>query len=134
MLLGAAPDLPVLLHCFEGAPLLTRLGLDRGYYFGVGGLVTRAASVQLREAVAAFPPDRIVLETDAPYLAPAGLKNRRNEPSTIPAIAAELARLRGVSAEEVAAMTTANAERVFALPPQPLGVSPPPAADQTEIA
>ena len=119
MLRAASPALPVLLHCFEGSRLLAQLALDRGYYFGIGGLLTRAAADELRVVVAELPLERLVLETDAPYLTPAGLKNRRNEPANIPRIAAALADLLGRSVDEVAQETTANAERVFALPPPP---------------
>jgi TatD DNase family protein len=117
MLRAAPPALPVLLHCFDGSRLLARLALDRGYHFGIGGLLTRSAAADLRAVVAELPLERLVLETDAPYLTPAGLKNRRNEPANIPRIAAALADLLERTVDDVAQQTTANAERVFALPP-----------------
>ena len=123
MLRATAPDRPVVLHCFDGDRRLARLGLDRGYYFGIGGLLTKAASDDLRTVVADLPLGQLVLETDAPYLTPAGVKARRNEPATIPRIASRLADLLGRDPEEVARVTTRNAERVFALPPDSL---PPP--------
>ena len=115
----AALDLPVVLHSFDGGWTLGRLGIDRGYYFGVGGLMTRGAAYQVREVLAEVSADRILLETDAPYLTPNGIKIKRNEPANIPFIAQRLAELRDVSLTEIARATTENARRVFTLPALP---------------
>ena len=115
----AAPDLTVVLHSFDGGWSLGRLGIDRGYYFGVGGLMTRGAAQQVREVLAEVPANRILLETDAPYLTPNGIKIKRNEPANIPYIAQRLAALRGLSVTEIARSTTENARRVFNLPELP---------------
>lgn len=120
----AASDLPVVLHSFDGSWTLGRLGIDRGYYFGIGGLMTRGAAHQVREVLAEVPVDRILLETDAPYLTPNGIKIKRNEPANIPFIAQRLADLRDVSLSAIALATTENARRVFNLP-----VQPPPTAE-----
>jgi TatD DNase family protein len=113
MLRAAPPDLPVLLHCFEGDPALLRLALDRGYSLGIGGVLTRPAGEGLRRAIGSVPLDLLLLETDAPYLTPAGLKDRRNTPANIPLIAARLGKLRGLPLPEIAARTSAGAERFF---------------------
>lgn len=115
----AASDLPVVLHSFDGSWTLGRLGIDRGYYFGIGGLMTRGTAHQVREVLAEVPADRILLETDAPYLTPNGVKIKRNEPANIPFIAQRLAELRDVSLTEIARATTENARRVFNLPAKP---------------
>jgi TatD DNase family protein len=112
----AAADQTVVLHSFDGSWELGRLGIDRGYYFGVGGLMTRGAAHLVREVLAEVPSDRILLETDAPYLTPNGVKTKRNEPANIPFIAQRLATLRGESLTDIARATTANARRVFNLP------------------
>ena len=115
MLRAAPPDLPVLLHCFEGDPALLRLALERGYYLGIGGVLTRPAGERLRTAVRAAPLDLLLLETDAPYLTPAGVKDRRNTPANIPIIAATLGELCGLPPAEIAAQTTAGAQRLFGI-------------------
>ena len=103
------PSQLVVLHSFDGDPDLTHLARERGYLLGVGGLMTRASSAGLRETLKSFPFDQIVLETDAPYLVPAGVKSRRNSPALLPLVAARLAELRGVEVEEVARATTTTA-------------------------
>lgn len=110
-------DQSVVLHSFEGSPDLARFGLDRGYLFGIGGLMTRAGSADLRSIVATLPVERILLETDSPYLVPAGIKDRRNVPANIPRIAARLAELLDLPPLTIAAQTTAAAEACFGLRP-----------------
>lgn len=104
------------LHAFSGSPetfaRLQRLGDD--WYVGIGGVVT-FKKASLAETVRHIPLDRILLETDAPYLTPAPHRGERNESAYIPFIADFLARQKGVSVEEVAAVTTANAQRLFAI-------------------
>ena len=109
-------DLTCILHSFDGTADLAAYALARGFLFGVGGLVTRASSIQLREIVRSLPLESMLLETDAPYLTPAGVKDRRNSPVNIPVIAKAVAILKGVPVEEVARTTTKNAVRVFGLP------------------
>lgn len=106
----------VVLHSFDGTDRLAGLAHERGWLLGVGGLMTRAGNVALREIIKAFPLDRLVLETDAPYLTPTGVKARRNEPANLPSVAARLAELHRCTLEEIARVTTATAERTFALP------------------
>ena len=104
------------LHAFSGSAetfaQLQRLGGD--WYVGIGGVVT-FKKASLAETVRHIPLDRILLETDAPYLTPAPHRGERNESAYIPLIAAFLAERKGVSVEEVAAKTTENAKRLFGL-------------------
>lgn len=110
------PDLTCVLHSFDGSDRLAAYGQSRGYFFGVGGLATKASNERLRAIIADLPLERLVLETDAPYLVPARVKDRRNSPINIPLIAAELGAIKSSSTDEIASVTTANARRVFRLP------------------
>ena len=106
-------DQTIVLHSFDASERTAAAGRERGWYIGVGGLMTRVASDAIRQIVRDYPLDRLLLETDAPYLVPTGVRMRRNEPANVAVIAARLAGLRGLSVEEVATATTANARRVF---------------------
>ena len=103
----------VILHSFDGDPVLMTMARDRGWLIGVGGLMTRRQSLALRSSLPDFPLEQIILETDSPYLVPSGVKTRRNTPAQIPLIAERLAGLIDRPIEEVAALTTRNAERAF---------------------
>jgi TatD DNase family protein len=111
------PDVRVILHSFDGSAGLRDFLLERGDSIGVGGLMTRAGSVDLRSVLQEVPLESIVLETDSPYLVPKGVKNRRNTPASIPIVAAALAELLGRNLHDVARITTATAERLFGLVP-----------------
>ncbi len=112
--LGAISPLPTLLfHSFDGSAELTSWILDHDAFIGVGGLATREKAVDLREQLARIPLDRMVLETDSPYLVPRAFRHRRNTPESIPIIAGHLAQLHLCSVEEVAAATTRRAEFLF---------------------
>jgi TatD DNase family protein len=114
--LAAAPaGLRVLFHSFDGSPGIARLADERGWMLGVGGMMTRRQSEALRNRLAGADVSRIVLETDSPYLVPAGVKSRRNTPSAIPLIAERLGGLIGRDAFEIASITTANARAFFGL-------------------
>lgn len=123
-ILRDAPPVPAVFHSFDGSADLADFALERGDFFGVGGLATRPSSTRLREIVARLPLDRIVLETDSPYLAPASVRDRRNSPVNIPVIARSLAELKSAPIEQVAAATTANAVRFFGLPAVLLEATP----------
>lgn len=108
-------------HCFTGTAEELADYLDLGLYVGITGwLCDERRGQALREAVRRLPLDRLLVETDAPYLLPRDLaptpKNRRNEPKYLPHIVERLAALTGVSADAVAAASTANARQLFALP------------------
>lgn len=110
-------DVRVLFHSFDGSARLRDIVLERGDVFGIGGLMTRASSVGLRETLKSVPLSSFVLETDAPYLVPKGVKDRRNTSASIPIIGAALAEILEVSVKEVAQRTTRNADALFAARP-----------------
>lgn len=101
-----------VLHCFAGGASLLEAALDRGWFVSFGGIVTfrRYDGADLLRAV---PRDRLMLETDSPYLAPVPFRGRRNEPAHIPLVRDAVASILGVGPEEVAAWTTGNAQRFF---------------------
>lgn len=103
----------VVLHSFDGSDTLRHWALEHNGYLGVGGLATRQRSVDLRRQLAESPLDRLVLETDSPYLVPAKQKDRRNVPRHVRTVAAVLADLTGLDISTIADRTTENARRVF---------------------
>jgi TatD DNase family protein len=105
----------VVLHCFS-EPELLPAALDRGYYVSFAGNVTYPNADDLRRAAAAVPADRILAETDAPYLSPQPCRGRPNEPAFVLHTLGALAAVRGVDAEELGAQIDANATRAFGLP------------------
>lgn len=114
--LSSAPRLPTLIfHSFEGTEKLMDFALDTGSYVGVGGLATRQKSDKLRTLLSCVPMERILLETDSPYLVPARQKDRRNQPAHIATIATMMAAYFGTTPQLLAQATTTNAERVFGL-------------------
>ncbi len=125
ILQGAPPSLRFVLHSFEGSERLATWGLNHGHYFGVGGLMTRVGPNHLRGILAELPLERLILETDAPYLVPARVKDRRNVPANIPVIARHLAELRGADLETIGSVTTMNAVDA-------LGLRIPPRSHQTD--
>lgn len=104
----AAPN-PVVMHCFTGDSEDARRCLDAGCFLGVGGVTTFKKSDALRAALASAPLNRLLLETDCPYLAPQIVRGKRNEPSFLPAVAQTLATVQNLPIETIAAQTTANA-------------------------
>lgn len=102
-----------VIHCFSYSKEMAAEFLKLGYYFGIGGVVTFQNAKKLREAVAYIPIDKILLETDSPYLAPVPNRGKRNNSGNIPYIAQELAQIKGVSYEEIIAATRQNSERLF---------------------
>ena len=110
-----AHDGTVVMHCFS-EPGLVAAGLDRGWYFSFAGNATYPKAEALREAAAAVPADRILAETDSPYLAPQPVRGRPNEPAHVVHTVAALADVRGEDAGELAARIEANAAAAFGLP------------------
>ena len=104
----------VVLHCFS-SPELLPAALERGYFVSFAGNVTYPKASTLREAAAKVPADRILVETDTPYLAPQPVRGRPNEPSFLPHTLAVLAEARGEKTSELAARTHENAARAFGL-------------------
>jgi TatD DNase family protein len=105
----------LLLHAFAGGREELDAALALGAYIGIGGPVTYPKAHALREVVRAIPLDRLVLETDAPYLAPQAHRGRRNEPAYLAEIAHQVAALRGLSVDEIAQITLDNGRRLFRL-------------------
>jgi TatD DNase family protein len=105
----------VILHCFS-SPELLPVALERGYYMSFAGNVTYPKAEDLREAARQVPADRILVETDSPYLAPQGHRGRPNEPANVVHTVAVLAAARGEPPDELAAQIDANAAAVFGLP------------------
>ncbi|GAB4331789.1 MAG: YchF/TatD family DNA exonuclease [Candidatus Abyssubacteria bacterium] len=105
-----------VLHCFSGDAGLARQALEWGFYISVAGPLTYPNAQPLRDAISQVPIERIVLETDAPYLAPQPKRGRRNEPAYLQFVAEELARLKGLSVQDIDRITTLNAKQLFGLP------------------
>lgn len=104
----------VVLHCFSSPPLLDT-ALERGWYVSFAGNVTYPKAPELREAAARVPRDRLLAETDSPYLAPQAVRGRRNEPAHLVHTLATLAEVRGEDPELLAAQIDANADTAFSL-------------------
>jgi TatD DNase family protein len=102
-----------LIHCFTGTQKLADAALEMGLYISVSGIATFKNSAPLREVIKSVPLDRLLVETDAPYLAPVPHRGKTNEPSFVVHTAAMLAQLKGVSETELAAATTENFFRLF---------------------
>jgi TatD DNase family protein len=109
-------ELTGVLHCFTGTLDFARRALDLGLCISFSGILTFKQDRGLRGVAAALPLDRLLVETDAPLLAPEGLRGRRNEPAWIGRVGEALARAQACAPEEVAAATTRNARRLFRLP------------------
>ncbi|MFI5267960.1 MAG: TatD family hydrolase, partial [Chloroflexota bacterium] len=105
-----------VMHCFSGDWELAKRCLDLGFYISIAGPVTYPKNEVLRDVAARVPADRIVVETDCPYLTPAPFRGKRNEPALVRLVAEEVARVRGVSDEEAFELTSRNARELFGLP------------------
>lgn len=110
---------PAVLHCFTGSRELALRGIDLGLYVSFSGVLTFKKSDELRAIAADLPADRILVETDSPYLAPGKFRGKRNEPSYVRETATTLAVARGVSFEDIARQTTENFFRLFSKVPPP---------------
>ena len=102
-----------VMHCFPGGPDLARQALDLGLYIGITGVVTFPKAQAMRDVAAFVPADRLLIETDAPYLAPVPLRGKRNEPSLLPYVVRAVADARGMTESDVAGLTTRNARELF---------------------
>src|SRR5690606_17366546 len=109
---------PFILHCFSSGPALAEAGVRLGGYLSFSGILTFKNSGELREIARNVPRDRLLVETDAPYLAPPPHRGKRNEPAFVTRTAAVLAETIGVSAEEIARITTDNFFRLFTKVPR----------------
>ena len=109
---------PAVLHCFTGGPDLARRAVTLGHFVSFTGILTFKNSTALRAIAAELPADRILVETDAPYLAPGKFRGKRNEPAFVVETAKMLAETRGVSFDEIAKQTSANFFRLFGKVPR----------------
>lgn len=122
------PEVTAVLHCFTGGPEEAGKALAAGHFLSFTGVLTYPKAPEVRESAKITPLDRIMIETDAPYLAPVPHRGKRCEPAMVVDTAGCLAELHGVSAEEMAEITTANAGRFFGLHGE---IPLPPASDPT---
>jgi TatD DNase family protein len=109
---------PAVLHCFTGSRELALAGVALGFYVSFSGILTFKKSDELRAIAAELPADRVLVETDAPYLAPGPYRGKRNEPAYVVETAKVLAKTRGVTLEEIARQTTDNFFRLFSKVPR----------------
>jgi TatD DNase family protein len=110
-----AKGLKVLLHCFSGDLDLAGVGIERGYYLGIGGVITFNNAKKLKAVVGDVPIENLVLETDSPYLTPDPFRGKPNEPKYIPLIAEKIAEIKGISLKEIAEITSRNAQNFFGI-------------------
>lgn len=106
-------DIPGVVHCFSYSKEVAQECVKMGYYIGVGGVLTFKNGRRLRETVEAIPIDRIILETDCPYLAPEPHRGRRNSSLYLPLVVTKMAEIKGISEEEVIEVTEKNARRMY---------------------
>ncbi|MGQ9488240.1 MAG: TatD family hydrolase [Armatimonadota bacterium] len=104
-----------VLHCFSGELHHAWRAIEMGWYLGIGGVVTFKNAHTLREVVRQMPLERLLLETDAPYLAPMPHRGKRNEPAYIPLIGAQVSAIKGEPIEQIAQVTTRHASELFGL-------------------
>lgn len=105
-----------VMHCFTESWDVAQAALDLGFYISFSGIVTFKNALQIKEVAKKVPLDRILIETDAPYLAPVPFRGKLNQPAYVKHVAEEIALLRGVSVDEVGQQTSANFARLFAIP------------------
>ncbi len=108
-----------LIHCFSTSSYMAEKAMEIGFYISLSGIITFKAAEELRETVRALPLDRLLVETDAPYLAPVPKRGKRNEPSFVAHTGAMLAELKQVGMDELARVTTDNFFRIFAKAERP---------------
>ncbi|MDC8785300.1 TatD family hydrolase [Roseateles koreensis] len=104
-----------VFHCFTESVDIALAAIERGYYISFSGILSFRNAQSLRDVAAALPLEKLLIETDSPYLAPVPYRGRLNSPAYVPHVAAALASAKGVSIEELAQLTTANCRRLFGL-------------------
>ena len=110
---------PGLIHCYSTSPELADKSLEIGFYISVSGILTFKRARELQETIVRLPEERLLVETDAPYLAPVPNRGKRNEPAFVALTAEKLADLRNVDASRMALSTTENFYRLFAKATRP---------------
>lgn len=109
------PDVRGVFHCFSGSKEMALWLVERGWYIGFTGVLTFKNARRAVEAAQALPLERILIETDCPYMAPEPYRGRRNDSRFVPLVAAKLAELRGLTPEEAGEITAANAKRLYGI-------------------
>lgn len=110
------PTVTGVFHCFSGSPEMVEELVKRGWYLGFDGPVTYKNARRAPEVAAVTPPERMVVETDAPYMAPVPMRGKRNDSRNLPYVIEKLAEWKGVSPEEMTQITWENGRRLFRLP------------------
>ena len=110
---GSAGSAGGVFHCFTETAEVARAGLDLGFYISFSGILTFKNAQDLRDVAAFVPMERILIETDSPYLAPVPHRGKTNNPSYVPFVAQQIAQIRGLAVEEVARITSDNFDRLF---------------------
>ena len=111
-----AADVGGVFHCFSGDARLAKDALDLGFLLSFSGVITFQNATMLRDIVKTVPMDRILVETDSPYLTPAPHRGKRNEPAYVRLVAEKIAAIQGMTTDQVAELTSQNARRVFKIP------------------
>ncbi len=109
------PSVSGVLHCFSSGPELARAGLELGYYISFSGIVTFNKADEVRAVAAEVPLERMLVETDCPYLTPAPFRGKTNEPAYVTLVARKIAEIKGVPVEQVVEATSANTRKLFGL-------------------
>ena len=105
----------VIMHCFSGSPEFAKECVREGWYIALGGVVTFKNAKKMKEVAIEVPLEKLLLETDAPYLTPVPYRGKENQPAYVKFVAQEIANLRRISFDEIAAITTENAKGIFAI-------------------
>ena len=105
----------VIMHCFSGSPEFANECIKEGWFIALGGVITFKNAKKMKEVVSLIPLEKLLLETDAPYLTPVPHRGEENQPAYIKFVAEEIAGLRGITFEEVAQITTQNAEKILSI-------------------
>jgi len=111
-----AAEVGGVFHCFSGDAWLAKDALDLGFFLSFSGVITFQNATMLRDIVKTVPLDRMLIETDCPYLTPVPHRGKRNEPAHVRCVAEKIAELKAVSVEDIGNMTTRNAQRLFKIP------------------
>ncbi|MBC3888013.1 YchF/TatD family DNA exonuclease [Acetobacterium paludosum] len=110
-----APEYGGVMHSYSGSAEMAKVFLDMGFYLSISGSLTFKNARKLPEVVAMMPLDRLLIETDSPYLTPTPHRGKRNEPAYVRLVAEEIARLRGISLAEISEITAANTKKIFGI-------------------
>ena len=107
------PDVTGVFHCYSGSAEMAKVLVDKGWYIGFTGVITFKNARKALEVIQAIPLERIVLETDCPYMAPEPFRGKRNDPGYLFRMAEKLAEVKGMTVEEIQAITTQNGKRLY---------------------